>query len=159
MSLLTPPMSSRPSEKENVPFTQSPASPKVLREPFQLSPRPPVSPQQVKWSPRAPASPRSSPNRSRGHLRPANLHPPSLLTRSRTQRVSFAQKDSHHVYTTPLRALPSYSSKPSAFVAARSILKAKTPERVVVPEPAPEAPPHHRRDMTPAPDDPLHCAT
>ncbi|CAE6528641.1 unnamed protein product [Rhizoctonia solani] len=159
MSLLTPPMSSRPSEKENVPFTQSPTSPKVLREAFQPSPRPPMSPQQVRWSPRAPASPRSSPNRSRGHLRPANLHPPSLLTRSRTQRVSFAQKDSHHVYTTPLRSLPSYSSKPPGFIAARSILKAKTPERVVVPPSAPEAPPIHGRDMTPTPDDPLHCAT
>ncbi|CUA76883.1 Titin [Rhizoctonia solani] len=152
-------MSSRPSEKENVPFTQSPTSPKVLREAFQPSPRPPMSPQQVKWSPRAPVSPRSSPNRSRGHLRPANLHPPSLLTRSRTQRVSFAQKDSHHVYTTPLRSLPSYSSKPPAFIAARSILKAKTPERVLVPEVTPEAPPHHGRDMSPTPDDPLQCPT
>ncbi|CCO29404.1 hypothetical protein BN14_03416 [Rhizoctonia solani AG-1 IB] len=119
-----------------------------------------MSPQQVKWSPRAPVSPRSSPNRSRGHLRPTNLHPPSLLTRSRTQRVSFAQKDSHHVYTTPLRPLPSYSSKPPAFIASRSILKAKTPERVIVPEvAAPEAPPQHVRDTSPAPDDPLHCAT
>ncbi|KAF8679558.1 hypothetical protein RHS04_04422 [Rhizoctonia solani] len=153
-------MSSRPYEKENVPFAQSPASPKVLREAFQPSPRPPVSPQQIKWSPRSPASPRSSPNRSRGHLRPTNLHPPSLLTRSRTQRVSFAQKDSHHVYTTPLRALPSYSSKPQAFIASRSILKAKTPERVVVLEAAaPEAPPQHGREMTPMPDNPLHCAT
>ncbi|CAE6395735.1 unnamed protein product [Rhizoctonia solani] len=160
MSLLTPPMSSRPSEKENVPFTQSPASPKVLREAFQPSPRPPVSPKQIRWSPRPPVSPRSSPNRSRGHLRPANLHPPSLLTRSRTQRVSFAQKDSHHVYTTPLRALPSYSSKPPAFIASRSILKAKTPERVIVTEvAAPEAPLQHSRDMTPIPDDPLRCTT
>ncbi|CAE6458011.1 unnamed protein product [Rhizoctonia solani] len=158
MSLLTPPMSSRPSEKENVPFTQSPTTPKVLREAFQPSPRPPVSPKQIKWSPRAPVSPRSSPNRSRGHLRPANLHPPSLLTRLRTQRVSFAQKDSHHVYTTPLRALPSYSSKPPAFVAARSILKAKTPERVVVPEVAPEVP-QQGREMSPTPEDPLQCAT
>ncbi|KAJ1311252.1 hypothetical protein OPQ81_009750 [Rhizoctonia solani] len=158
MSLPTPPMSSRPSEKENVPFTESPTTPKMLREAFQPSPRPPVSPQQTKWSPRPPVSPRTSPNRSRGHLRPTNLHPPSLLTRSRTQRVSFAQKDSHHVYTTPLRPLPSYSSKPPAFVAARSILKSKTPERVVVQEAAPE-PPHHGREVTPTPDDPLQCAT
>lgn len=157
-ALLTPPMSSRPSEKENVPFAQSPTSPKILREAFQPSPRPPVSPQRVKWSPRAPVSPRSSPNRSRGHLRPSNLHPPSLLSKPRTQRVSFAQKDSHHLYTTPLRALPSYSSRPPLFVAARSILKSKTPERVVLPQQQ-EVPKPRGREMTPTPDNPLHCAT
>ncbi|KAF8761915.1 hypothetical protein RHS01_00819 [Rhizoctonia solani] len=152
-------MSSRPYEKETCRSHSLQRRPRCYEKPFshRLGLR---VPQQIKWSPRSPASPRSSPNRSRGHLRPTNLHPPSLLTRSRTQRVSFAQKDSHHVYTTPLRALPSYSSKPQAFIASRSILKAKTPERVVVLEAAaPEAPPQHGREMTPMPDNPLHCAT
>ncbi|KAG8703455.1 hypothetical protein FRC08_002831, partial [Ceratobasidium sp. 394] len=128
-------MSNRPSEKENVPFTPSPPSPQKLLDAFQLSPRPPRSPQRsTKCSPRPPVSPRSSPNRSRGHLRSTlNIQPPSLLTKTRAHRVSFAQRDSHHLYTTPLRALPSYSSRPPAFVAARSILKSRTPERVLAP--------------------------
>ncbi|KAG8746012.1 hypothetical protein FRC10_006351 [Ceratobasidium sp. 414] len=157
-------MSTRPSEKENVPFTQSPSSPQKLLDAFQLSPRPPRSPQRsTKYSPRPPVSPRSSPNRSRGHLRSTfNIQPPSLLTKTRAHRVSFAQRDSHHLYTTPLRALPSYSSRPPAFVAARSILKSRTPERVVVldlDEAASLVPKLHKREMSPVPDDPLHCAT
>ncbi|KAG9125150.1 hypothetical protein FRC07_008788 [Ceratobasidium sp. 392] len=158
-------MSNRPSEKENVPFTQPPSSPKKLLDAFQLSPRTPRSPQRsIKCSPRPPVSPRSSPNRSRGHLRSTlNLHPPSLLTKARSHRVSFAQRDSHHLYTTPLRALPSYSSRPPAFVAARSILKARTPERVVVPDldvdEAATVPRLSKREMSPVPDDPLQCPT
>ncbi|QRW05501.1 hypothetical protein RhiLY_04500 [Ceratobasidium sp. AG-Ba] len=161
-SLLTPPMSSRPSEKENVPFQSPTSSPKKLLEPFQLSPRVPRSPQQnIKWSPRPPVSPRSSPNRSRTHLRSTlNLHPPSLLTKTRSHRVSFAQRDSHHLYTTPLRALPSYSSRPAAFIASRSILKSRTPERVItLEEEAPPVPKANKREMSPVPDDPLQCAT